>query len=175
MESQEIPKPWWKSPEVILASGLGSGFIPGAPGTWGSLASLPVWLALHVWVNQIWFDIFLPIALFLLGLHSTKKALVLLHSQSLSLEVPEHKRSDPSFVVIDEWVGQWVALIGVSSGNWLEIGLAFFLFRIFDVVKLGPVKRAEQLPGALGIMADDVLAGVIACLVLAMARSLLLA
>jgi phosphatidylglycerophosphatase A len=69
------------------------------------------------------------------------------------------KREDPSEVVIDEVIGTWVAVTGLSPGLGLP---ALFLFRVFDIIKPFPVNTAEKLPGGLGIMVDDVVAGVYA-------------
>lgn len=70
---------------------------------------------------------------------------------------------DPGCVVIDELLGQWVALLPFAALNWIEIGLAFVFFRAFDILKPWPIKRAETaFPGGLGVMIDDVVAGLFA-------------
>jgi phosphatidylglycerophosphatase A len=66
--------------------------------------------------------------------------------------------------VIDEWAGLFVALIGADSQVYWHLILGVILFRIFDISKVGPIRSAERLPGAVGIMADDVVAGVFALL-----------
>jgi phosphatidylglycerophosphatase A len=66
---------------------------------------------------------------------------------------------DPQWIVIDEWAGLFVALIGVDARNLWQVLLAVILFRVFDISKVGPIRSAERLPGAVGIMADDVVAG----------------
>jgi phosphatidylglycerophosphatase A len=73
---------------------------------------------------------------------------------------------DPQFVVIDEVVGQWIALGGALSLDWAGCAAGFALFRAFDIAKPFPVRRLEALPGGLGIVADDVMAGLYAALVL---------
>ena len=73
---------------------------------------------------------------------------------------------DPSKVVVDEAIGQWITLAGATVYNWKSWLAAFLLFRLFDILKPPPVRQAERLPGGLGIVADDVLAGVMAALVL---------
>ena len=70
-------------------------------------------------------------------------------------------KRDASEVVIDELAGQWIALLVVPP-DWRWWLAAFVLFRLFDIVKPGPVRMAERLPGGLGVMADDVVAGVLA-------------
>ena len=73
--------------------------------------------------------------------------------------IRDSKDHDPSSIVIDEWVGQWIAFSMLPVN--LYTGLIGFLsFRIFDITKIGPVKRMEKLPGGWGIMADDVMAGI---------------
>ena len=73
----------------------------------------------------------------------------------------EENNSDPSKVVIDEWVGMWIALLMIPN-QWLWLGVAFILFRIFDIVKVYPANRFERLHGGWGIMMDDVVAGLYA-------------
>ena len=73
----------------------------------------------------------------------------------------EENNSDPSKVVIDEWVGMWIALLMIPN-EWLWLGIAFLLFRIFDIIKVYPANRFERLPGGWGIMMDDVVAGLYA-------------
>ena len=77
-----------------------------------------------------------------------------------------HHTKDPQFVVIDEVLGQWIALAGARTFNWKSYALALALFRLFDIFKPPPVRQLEALPGGLGINADDVMAGIYAALVL---------
>ena len=79
------------------------------------------------------------------------------------------KRKDPSIVVVDEVIGQWIALAGAQPFNWKTALAAFALFRLFDIWKPPPVRQLEALPEGLGINADDVMAGVYAALVLLLA------
>lgn len=141
---------------LIIASGFGSGFSPKAPGTAGSLACLLAWFALHNLLNVDY--LFLNITFFLLitilGFFSTKK--ILANSTS----------KDPQFIVIDEWAGLSLALLPLNSNNYFLALLAFALFRIFDVTKPWLIRKAENLPGAYGVMADDLLAGVISLLLI---------
>lgn len=76
---------------------------------------------------------------------------------------------DPQIVVIDEVVGQWIALAGASELNWKSWLAAFLLFRAFDIWKPPPVRQLERLPGGTGIVLDDLMAGVYAALVLSAA------
>ena len=81
----------------------------------------------------------------------------------------EIKSKDPQIVVVDEVVGQWITLAGATAVNWHSFVLAFALFRIFDIWKPAPVRQLERLPGGIGIVADDMMAGVYAALVLLLA------
>jgi phosphatidylglycerophosphatase A len=78
-------------------------------------------------------------------------------------------KKDPGIVVVDEVVGQWFALAGARTLNWKSYLFAFVLFRLFDIWKPPPVRQLEALPGGTGIVADDVMAGVYAALVLFLA------
>jgi phosphatidylglycerophosphatase A len=77
---------------------------------------------------------------------------------------------DPSECVLDEVAGQWIALIPIApmghGGDWRSYGIAFLLFRLFDIWKPWPICAAEKLPEGFGVMMDDVLAGLIAGLLL---------
>jgi len=81
---------------------------------------------------------------------------------------------DPGWVVIDEVAGQWIAMLALPGPSVAGGLAALALFRLFDIAKPGPIGWAERLPGALGIMADDVLAGALAALVLALGELLLM-
>ena len=76
---------------------------------------------------------------------------------------------DPGLVVVDEVVGQWIALAGATALNWKSFLAAFVLFRLFDIFKPPPVRQLEALHGGVGIVMDDVMAGVYAALVLFLA------
>jgi len=119
---------------------LGIGFLTNMPGTVASAAAFVVYLLYPV---PIWMAGLLGV----LGVFTTTR-------YSLG-----QKREDPSEVVIDEVIGTWVAVTGLSPGLGLP---ALFLFRVFDIIKPFPVNTAEKLPGGLGIMVDDVVAGVYA-------------
>ena len=146
----------------VIASGLGSGLMPFAPGTFGTIAGTAAWLAIDVITPFSTFQAaVLALVIAALGMASTQRAL------QVSSE------SDPQWVVIDEWAGVAFALISVpalreSSGyTTLTIAVgAFLLFRLFDITKPGPVAWGERLPGAWGVMADDVIAGIFALAIL---------
>jgi phosphatidylglycerophosphatase A len=134
-----------------LATGFGSGYAPVAPGTAGSLVGvLLFWPLARLPLGWILATTGL---VFFLGVAAATRV-----ARSVGLE-------DPGIVVVDEVVGMWIALLLVPLTP-LNVACAFVLFRIMDVVKPYPARDFEQLPGGWGIMADDVMAGVYANLVL---------
>ena len=78
---------------------------------------------------------------------------------------------DPGWVVIDEYAGQWITMLGLASAAPTSLAAAFLLFRVLDVTKLGPVGWADRRHGAFGVMADDVIAGSLAALLLLLIRA----
>ena len=140
-----------------LATGFGSGLAPAASGTFGSAAAIFVWwlLGFHNEIgNSIFFRITLIILFTILGLWSAK------------FVIKTKNNLDPKEVVIDEWVGMWISALLLTPQSPLILwGASFFLFRLFDVLKPGPVGAAERLPGSIGVMFDDVLAGIFALIV----------
>ena len=142
-----VPSPWL--PSSLLATWFGSGLLPWAPGTWGSLAALPFGVALF-WLTGPFGLLLASLAVFALGLWAAGA-----YEQVAAIK-------DPGAIVIDEVAGQWIALIPAALNPW-AIVLAFILFRAFDVAKPWPVSWADRhLKGALGIMADDIIAGLYA-------------
>jgi len=135
-------------PARLVASFAGVGLVPVAPGTVGSLAALLPGLAL-LWVSPaaLTAGVVLVVAIGLWAIHTAGAG------------------DDPGWVVIDEVAGQWIALLALPQPSILGALAAFAAFRLFDVTKPGPVGWAERLPGAVGVMADDVLAGGLAALV----------
>ena len=145
-----------------LAAGLGSGWLPKAPGTWGSLAALPAaWLLIEL----VGISGLLIASTLLLGFGCWICAAVL----------KQIADKDPGWIVIDEWVGLWMclALLAMVLGTGPEVYLiAFIAFRLFDILKPWPISYVETLgPPWWSIMADDVVAGLIgAGLVIAAVR-----
>jgi phosphatidylglycerophosphatase A len=144
--------PTWH-PAIVLATWFGVGLIPTAPGTWGSLAALPLAWA----IRSLWSATGLAIAIAIVFFAGWWAAATVAKAGGIK---------DPGFVVIDEVVGQWLVLMAAPRDPlaWL---LAFLLFRIFDVWKPWPVRWADRdITGGLGIMLDDLLAAVYAAVVL---------
>lgn len=158
---------------VWLMTGLGSGFAPAAPGTFGSAAAivmaafvLPGMGTASDTVIGFGFAV-LAIAAVLGCVRWTPDALAFFEAASDR----SAKKGDPGQVVLDEWAGQWVALIAMpamadSPGRCAMIlAVQFVLFRFFDITKPPPIRRVEKLPGGWGIALDDVVAGLYANLI----------
>ncbi|NTV67648.1 MAG: phosphatidylglycerophosphatase A [Chlorobaculum sp.] len=141
----------------VIGSAFGLGYAPFAPGTVASAAAALVYLYVPLIREPLWL---VPMILLSVALGVWSGGMM------------EHEYGeDPSQAVIDEVAGQWIALLFIPASP-LAVLLAFILFRIFDILKPGPVDWAQRLPGGWGIMADDVLAGVFANLSL---RAMMLA
>ena len=139
---------------LMMLATLGPvGFFKPAPGSWGSAAAVVLAAILAMMSPRV-----LEIATLLVCLLGVLAAG---RYQTVT------SRHDAPEVVIDEVAGQWIALLAVPL-EWRWYLLAFLLFRLFDIVKPGPVRMAENLPGGIGVMADDIVAGVLAaaCLLL---------
>ena len=136
------------------------GFLRPAPGTWGSIVGIILAYILLITTDFFSFCLILLFTI-LIGFWSTKNYI------EKSSEEP-----DPSEVVIDEVIGQWIAVLPIgfilkiaennSEGLWFVWLWAFVSFRFFDIIKLGLVGWADNLGGALGVLLDDILAGIAA-------------
>ena len=145
----------------LIATVFGVGLLKPAPGTWGSAAGLIAGVFIHILGG-----------FFLLC--AATIAVTAVGYWAIAAEVGD-SHEDPSEFVIDEVAGQWVALWPVSFGAWMmgsDIGAldpgiiaAFLAFRAFDILQPGPVGWADRQHGAFGIMADDVIAGWLAAMV----------
>lgn len=135
---------------VALATVGGAGFFPIAPGTVGSAVAIVVYLVTRHWG---W-----PAQLALLA------AITIVGIWAADVTARALNREDPGPVVIDEVAGQLVTLFMTGAGLYGAI-IGFFVFRIFDIIKPWPARQLEDLPGGVGIMADDLMAGVYGWLV----------
>lgn len=138
-----------------FVTGVGVGYLPLAPGTWGSLAALLPVFTVH-WLFPLHETVVLGSLVALL----TFPAVVFSTRFSRSEGDP-----DPSRIVIDEILGQMLCLLFVPVSA-VSLGAGFFLFRFFDIWKPFPVRNSEKLPGGMGIVCDDLIAGVYAGLCL---------
>lgn len=178
--SQPRPARSLKDYVALSIATCGVGYLPLAPGTWGSLVGIGLYVLvrgvlmkvffgvaaqhnfnlLHISYGVIAFELVVVFAIALAGTWAASR------TEKLS------GRKDPGKVVIDEVVGQFIALIPVPfvlEAAWWTAILAFILFRFFDIVKPYPARRLESLESGLGIMADDIVAGVYAAVVVSVA------
>jgi phosphatidylglycerophosphatase A len=190
-DAERPPCPKWVK---FIATGGGVGEFPFAPGTWGSLAAIllvvvsePLFQHLMRWFHRHsaamsspfdgdirdvsllnyaiidyyypieWFTFFLACFFLVIGIFAGGR-----YAESLKIK-------DPSCVVIDEFAGQTITLLGFwgDQPSLLSLLLAFTLFRILDIWKPWPIRWFEKLPGGWGIMMDDVVAGIIGAIILA--------
>ena len=158
---------------ALAIATCGVGYLPLAPGTWGSLVGIGLYVLvrglsmkvffgldpahnfnlLHVYYGVIAFELVVVFGVTLVGTWAASRV------EKLST------KKDPGKVVVDEVAGQFIALIPVPfvlESAWWSAIIAFILFRFFDIVKPYPARKLESLPGGLGIMADDLVAGVYA-------------
>lgn len=165
---------------ALAIATCGVGYLPLAPGTWGSLIGIGVFVLvrgasmklmfdagarrnfnlLHVYYGVLAVELVAIISITLAGIWAASR------TEKLS------GRKDPGKVVIDEVAGQFIALMPVPyllGTAWWSALLAFVLFRLFDIVKPYPARKLESLEAGLGIMADDIVAGVYAATVVAVA------
>ncbi|MFZ0662278.1 MAG: phosphatidylglycerophosphatase A [Acidobacteriaceae bacterium] len=136
---------------------FGIGLLPGGPGTWAALTTAVLWYFIARASHPG--SIELSVGTFIVLL-----AVTFLGIPAASVVERESGKHDPGHVVIDEVAGQLVALLFVPLEAW-HVVLAFVLFRFFDILKPPPVCQLERLHGGLGIMVDDLAAGVYALLV----------
>jgi phosphatidylglycerophosphatase A len=161
---------------LAIATSLGLGYLPLAPGTWGSLAGIVIYwfIASRIPItiparHIVWADTasrgatiaaIIAIVIALGGVWAADRAARFL------------QRKDPGLVVVDEVSGQFLTyLLALAPVNWKYLLLGFILFRAFDIWKPTPARQAENLPGGLGIMADDWIAGFYAAIGLWIARA----
>lgn len=146
MNQVNITNRVWQDPAYFIAFGFGSGLMPVAPGTWGTLAAIPLYLLM---MNTHW-SVYLILTLlaFILGVWVSDKV-------TKDLGIHDYKG-----IVWDEVVGYLLTMFLVPKGiTWMILG--FILFRIFDIWKPQPIRYIDhKVHGGLGIMLDDVLAAV---------------
>lgn len=141
------------TPRTLFLSWFGLGYAPYASGTWGSLGALPLYYYLQLKFGPAVLLIVI-LALFFAAWYETRQYLI---------DNPD--KNDPSEIVVDEVIGQLIALIPAGL-NPLGIVIGFFVFRLLDIVKPWPISWADRLKGgptlsAFGVIFDDVLAGVL--------------
>ena len=145
-----IPRSIWRNPIHFLAFGFGSGAVPKAPGTAGTLVAMLIYLLLSP--LGFWMHVGLIGVSFLLGIWLCGKT-------ATDLGVHDH-----GGIVWDEFVGYWITMF-MAPQAWFWPIVGFVLFRLLDIFKPWPIKWVDQqVKGGFGIMLDDVLAGIMAAL-----------
>ena len=134
----------WQDPAHVLSFGFGSGLLPRAPGTWGTVVAIPLYLALSKCNWRIY--LFVTLLAFLLGIYVCDRT-------ARFLDVHDDAR-----IVWDEIVGYLLTMFLIPAG-WFWVVAGFVLFRLFDIWKPQPIRWVDaRVGGGLGIMLDDVLA-----------------
>jgi len=142
------PLPWWH-PAALIATVFGVGRLRPAPGTWGSLAALPAAWA----ISSAAGGLALAVAVIIVSVFGVWAS---------DIYVRRTGADDPSVIVIDEVAGQWLTLVLLPTEP-LAYAMGFLLFRVFDVLKPWPASWADRrIKGGLGVMLDDLLAGIMA-------------
>jgi phosphatidylglycerophosphatase A len=149
----------FRNPWHFIAYGFGAGLAPRAPGTAGTVVAIPVYLLVHL--GGIWFYLGFTLAAFLIGV-----AICGYTARHMGID-------DPSGVVWDEIVGYLISMTLAPLGIiWIVAG--FVLFRVFDIWKPWPIRMLDRrVKGGLGIMLDDVVAGLFAAILLGLAVHIL--
>ena len=144
-----------------FATLFGIGFIALAPGTIGSLFAILIW---YVFID--FFSIFYFIVLFLFVLS------VSFYFTDIYLD--NYKKKDPSEVIVDEFLGQSIPLLFIVNFNIYEVLIAFVTFRFFDIYKIYPINKMEDLKGSYGVILDDIVAGIYSLIILMLYKILML-
>jgi len=141
---------------IIIATGFGSGFSPFAPGTAGAIVATAIWIILYFLVSSsaLFFITLALIVLFtILGIWSSNV-------------LEPYWGKDPSRIVVDEMVGVWIPLLAAYADHFYYALAAFVLFRLFDIFKPLGIKKMEDLKGGVGVMMDDIVAGIYSLVIL---------
>jgi phosphatidylglycerophosphatase A len=147
-----IPATVWQNPLQFLAFGFGTGTIPYAPGTFGTLIAIPFYLVLRELPNVAYLVVVLAII---------AASIWICDKVTREIKIDDHQG-----MVLDEIVGYFVTMFAAPH-NWPWILWGFLLFRLFDIWKPWPIRQVDaRLTGGMGIVLDDVLAGIYSCLLL---------
>jgi phosphatidylglycerophosphatase A len=166
---------------LALGTWFGSGLLPKMPGTWGTLAAIPFIAALSILLSPLGYllgvaatvFISIPIAARAARLYRSHPSLARFNPHAVRIfdnetmqkfiKGPERQKEDPGMIVIDEVAGYAAAMI-LLPPSITAFALSFVFFRAFDIFKLQPGRLVEKLPHGIGIVLDDVVAGIYACI-----------
>lgn len=144
----------------LIATSFGAGFLPVAPGTWGAIVGIILWLPLYIWCPGV-------------PAYITTAAFVIFFTVAgtwASGVSEKYWGKDPVAACVDETVGQLISLLPLCGGPhaapWWLILVSLALFRFFDIFKPLGIRSMEKFPGGFGMMADDILSAVYAVIVL---------
>lgn len=144
----------------LIATSFGAGFLPVAPGTWGAIVGIVIWLPLYIWCPGFPAWLATAIAVVFFAVAGT-------WASSVS---ERYWGKDPVAACVDETVGQLISLFPLCGGPqeapWWLILVSLALFRFFDIFKPLGIRCMERLPGGFGMMADDVLAAIYSACIL---------
>lgn len=153
--SPDFPLGW-----RLLATSLGTGYLPLMPGTWAAMLAVLLWLPLYIWASPVvnlWVTVAATIAVTVLGTHASTVS-------------ERFWGKDPVIANVDEVVGQWISMLplylGVAVIPWWELLAALALFRLFDIFKPLGIRSLERFKGGWGMMVDDIASGIVAALIL---------
>lgn len=142
-----------RNPWHLLATGFGSGLLPWVPGTWGSLAAIPFWCLMTLLPHDLY------VLVLLVGI---SVGVYLCHRTAKDMGVHDH-----GSIVWDEFIGMWITLMAIPINSWPWVLAGFVVFRIFDMWKPWPIRWFDRnVHGGMGIMVDDIIAGVISAAIL---------
>ena len=160
-------------PEILTVTVFGTGFSPIAPATVASAATCVILWFVPAALRWPWAMLLIPVTF--AGVWLSDRAIagfdVLMDTRFRKLRRPNPHKEDPDQVVIDEFVGQWIALLAVHH-NFLGFSAAFIAFRVLDIIKPFGIEATQKLRGGWGIMIDDVLAGIGSAILLVLASRL---
>ena len=144
-----------------FATLFGIGFISFAPGTFGSLFAILIW---YVFIDlfSIFYFIILFLFIFSISFYIT------------DIYLDNYKKKDPSEVIIDEFLGQSIPLLFIVNFNVYDVLIVFVAFRFFDIYKIYPINKMEDLNGSHGVILDDIVAGIYSLIVLMLYKILIL-
>lgn len=139
---------------VVISSGFGAGFLKPGPGTWGTAVAFLI--SALIYVSGVSDDFFIPVILTLLFYAAGLWSIGMLE---------DDWEDDDQRIVVDEMIGYWITIIMIPV-SWTSLILAFFLFRIFDIIKPLGIRRFDEIKTNWAVLVDDVVAGIYANIML---------